>query len=191
MKKIKSKPGLTNYFNSLPEEVRVFFRFLPRLIEGFPLDVALAYVFAEVELAHRSALYCGIVKLHRGHSDLAYKAVQKHDLTRAQFRQMYAAIYGKSLPKEVTDLLTVAEAARDHVMHGKTATDDQKRNAIAHALAYAVPLNEQTVSAGGPRPFGDLRGFKGAAHGLDKNTTRWMLLGMGFLKKVDDMATAG
>ena len=180
MDKIKSKPGLLNYFTSLPIEVRSCFQHLPELVEQFPLNVALAYVFAEIELGQRLTLYCGIVKLHRGHADLAYRAIEKHDLTRAGFRALYCAIYGKAVPDDVTELLIVAEAARDRVMHGKAATDDQKRNAIAHALAYAVALNKRTTELGGPKPFGDLRGFKGATHSLDKSTTRWMLKGMGF-----------
>ncbi len=180
MDKIKSKPGLLSYFKALPEDVQVCFGCLPKLIELFPLDVALAYVFAEVERGQRLALYCGIVKLHRGHADLAYRAIQRYEMTRADFRSMYEAIYGKPVPSTMSELLIVAEGARDHVMHGKEATDEQKRNAIAHALEFARGLNDRTVALGGPRPFGDLRGFKGAAHALDKSTTRWMLKGMGF-----------
>jgi hypothetical protein len=66
-------------------------------------------------------------------------------------------------------------------MHGKGASDDDKRNAIAHVLEYAQELNDLTERLGGPRPFGDLRGFKGAGQALDKATTHWVLKGMGFI----------
>jgi hypothetical protein len=66
-------------------------------------------------------------------------------------------------------------------MHGKSASDDQVRNAVAHILAYATAMNECTAEYDGPKPFGDLRGFKGAAQSLEKGTTRWVLMGMGFL----------
>lgn len=56
MKKIKSKPGLLNFYNECPEPVRWYFTHLPRLVEEFPLDVALAYVFAQIEAAHNMAL---------------------------------------------------------------------------------------------------------------------------------------
>src|SRR5258708_1728385 len=99
MDKIKSKPGLLNYFKALPVDVRKCFQYIPALVEQFPLDVCLAYVFAEVELGQRLALYCGIVKLHHGHADLAYHAIQRHEMPRAGFNTMYAAIYGKGIPK--------------------------------------------------------------------------------------------
>jgi len=180
MDKIKSKPGLLACFNGLPPDVRRYFEHLPALIESLPLDVALSYVFARVELAHNMALYCGITKLHRASSEMAYHAVQKHHMTRAEFRAKYAVIYGNEITDVVANLLTHAEGVRDHVMHGKSATDDQKRNAIANVLRYAVGFNECTVALHGPKPFGDLRGYKGAAQALDKSTTRWMLKGMGF-----------
>lgn len=180
MNKIKSKPGLLLHYKQQPKGLRDYFSHLPRLVEGFPLDVALAYVFAQVELAQNMALYCGVAKVHRADSDLAYRAIQRQHLKRADFRDKYEMIYGKPIPETITSLLITAEAVRDRVMHGKGSTDDQKRNAIAHVLAYAAALNAFTASAGGPRPFGNLRGFKGAAQSLDKSTTRWILKGMGF-----------
>ena len=65
MDKVKSKPGLLNFFHKSPAEIQKYFEHLPNLIEQFPLDVVLTYVFARVELAHNMALYCGIAKLHR------------------------------------------------------------------------------------------------------------------------------
>ena len=180
MDKIKSKPGLLKHWHAQPERVKEYFAHLPALVEGFPLDVALAYVFAQVELAQNMALYCGMAKLHRADSDLAYRAVQKQHLTRAGFLEKYATIYGKELPDSVTNLLATAEAVRDRVMHGKGATDDQKRNAIAHVLAYATAFNKHNLANSCPQVFGSLKGFKGAARSLDKSTTRWMLKGMGF-----------
>ena len=75
---------------------------------------------------------------------------------------------------------------RDHVIHGKEATDAQIRNAVAHVLEYAARLNDLTTALQGPPPFGDQRGFKGAAQALDKKTSRWILKGMGFLGGASD-----
>lgn len=180
MNKILSKPGLLKYFEQQSHAVRDYFRHLPKLVDQFPLDVALSYVFAQVELAQNMALYCGIAKIHHADSNLAYRAVQKYHMTRGAFLEKYATIYGKPIPSEIVDLLITAEGVRDRVMHGKGATDDQKRNAIARVLAYATQLNAHTVALQGAAPFGDLRGFKGAAKSIDKSTTRWMLKGMGF-----------
>jgi hypothetical protein len=180
MEKVKSKPGLMKFFKSCPDDVREYFEYVPALVEQFPLDVAIAYVFARVELAHNMTLYCGIAKLHRADTELTYRAVQSHHMTRVEFRSKYEVVYSKPIPGAVAALLTQGEAVRDLVMHGKGASDDQKRNAIAHVLAYASAMNECAATYGGPRPFGDLRGFKGAAQALEKKTTRWVLRGMGF-----------
>jgi len=142
--------------------------------------IALAYVFSKLELAHNMALYCGITKLHRADSGLARRAVQGHHMTRKDFREKYTVIYDKAMPESTSGLLLQAEAVRDRVLHGKKATNDQMRNAIAHVLAYACELNDLTQAQGGPKPFGDLRGFKGPSQSLEKSTTRWMLRGMGF-----------
>jgi len=179
--KIKSKPGLLKHFNASSDDVRWYFEHLPRLVDDFPLDVALAYVFSQVEQAQVMALYCGVAKLHRADANVARRAISSYRLKRADFRSKYEMIYGKSIPDPTARLLVYAEAVRDQVMHGKGASDDDKRNAIAHVLAYAQELNNLTDQLGGPRPFGDLRGFKGAGQALDKATTQWVLKGMGFI----------
>ena len=180
MQKIKSKPGLLNFFQGCPDAVRWYFTHLPRLVEDFPLDVALAYVFTQVEAAQNMALYCGVTKLHGADKDLARRAITAHHLTRGEFRSKFQVIYDKPIPDVTLRLAIVAEAVRDLVMHGKDASDDDKRNAIAHALEYAKELNDLCAALGGPRPFGNLRGFKGAGKPLDKSTSRWVLKGRGF-----------
>jgi hypothetical protein len=187
MDKIRSIPGLRKAYGSSPENVQDYFSELPRILEaGLSLDVALAYVFARVELAHGNCLYCGIVKLHKVDSGLAGRAVQKFHMTREVFRNKYLVIYGRPIPEALTRLMTFAESVRDRVLHGKDATDDQKRNAIAHVLEYSKELNDYTFSLAGLRPFADLRGFKGAATALGSETSRWVLQGMGFLGKPTD-----
>jgi hypothetical protein len=180
MQKIKSKPGLTNFFAACPSEIQWYFEHLPKLVDAFPLDVALAYMFARIETAQRMSIYCGVTKLHSCESALAWQAVSGHWMTRADFKSKFEVIYGKALPDTVTSLAVYAEGVRDRVMHGKATTDDDRRNAIAHLLQYAVDFNAFVITCNGPPPFADLRGFKGAAKGLPKPTSRWVLKGMGF-----------
>lgn len=181
MQAIKSKPGLLKFYSQKSGEIRDYFQELNPLLQGgFSLDVILAYVFARVERAHVNSLYCGMVKLHRVDSGLARRAVRQFHMTRDGFREKYAAVYGQSIPESTIKILIVAEGVRDSVLHGKGGTSDQKRNAIAHVLEYAVLLNEHCTSRQGPAPFGALSGFKGAAQALEKETSRWVLKGMGF-----------
>lgn len=183
MEKIKSKPGLLNFYWGSPAEIKDYFSELEGLLEGgFSLDVVLAYVFARVERAHVNSLYCGIVKFHQVDSGLARRAVRQFHLTRDGFREKFSTIYGRPIPDETVKLLVVAEGVRDSVLHGKGGTPEQKRNAVAHVIKYACLLNEYCASLNGPRPFGKLKGFKGAAQCLSKGTSRWVLLGMGFFK---------
>lgn len=179
MDKIKSKPGLLHFFADCPVEVREYFQHIPKLLD-LELSVVLAYVFARVELAHNMALYCGVIKLHQANAEIAYRAVQTYRITRADFRSKYETVYGKPISKATWQLLTQAEGVRDRVMHGKDTNDDQMRNAVAHVLAYAKEMNKGVADCGGPKPFGKLQGFKGARQSLEKETTRWMLMGMGF-----------
>lgn len=180
MEKIKSKPGLLKLYASQPEPVKKYFVHLPRLIEDFPLDVALAYVFSQLEMAHVMALYCGATKLHRCDKDVTRQAIRTHHMTRGEFRRRFEDIYGKPIPEAVIKLSVKAEAVRDQVMHGKATSDDEKRNGIAHALQYATEMNDLVAGLGGPRPFGSLTGFKGSGKSLAKSTSRWVLKGMGF-----------
>ena len=172
---IKSKSGLLNTFERCPNEVKAYFEHLPKLVEKFPLDVSLSYVFGRIELGQNMTLYCGIVKLHRAHSTLARNAVDAHHLTREEFRDKFEMIFGPSIPEAAQTALRQAEKVRDTVMHGKACTDDQKRNAIGYALKYAAKINDFLEKEAGFKPYDDLRGFKGRAQSLDKSTTRWVL----------------
>jgi len=177
MTEVKSKRGLKKHYEAAPEEVREYFSHLPGLLETFPLHVALAYVFSRVELAQNMAIYCGIVKRHKGDAALVRKAVDAHHMTRKDFAEKYKAVFGKA----PSAFIGAAEKVRDKVMHGKNTTDKEVRQAIAKVLDYAQRLNAGVSSVAGFKPFGDLRGFKGAAQSLDSSTTRWLLKGMGFL----------
>jgi hypothetical protein len=183
MEKVKSKKGLLKFYRDCSLEVQGYFCELEGLVEGFPLDVCLAYAFARVERAHVNSLYCGAVKFHQVDSGMAKRAVRQFHMTRDGFREKFTAIYGKPIPAATISLLVVAEGVRDSVLHGKGGNDDQKRNALAHVLEYANQFNSHCESLNAPRAFGSLQGFKGAAQCLGKGTSRWVLLGMGFFKK--------
>lgn len=156
MTTVKSKRGLLNRFNTAPHEVRDYFAYLPKLVDAFPLDVALSYVFSQVELAQNMTLYCGIVKIHKANGQLARSAIDAHHMTRKEFREKFAVVFGKPVPDLVANALGKAESVRDRVMHGKNANDADKRNAVAHVIEYAERLNDHVHGIAGFRPFGNL-----------------------------------
>jgi hypothetical protein len=66
---------------------------------------------------------------------------------------------------------------------GKRVSEADKRRAVVALLDYAEAFNCEVYDLCGFRPFGPLRGFKGAVASLDKRTSRWILAGIGFFKK--------
>lgn len=175
----KTIVSLKALFKSAPAEVQFYFEHLPSLLDGYPLDVALAYVFARVELAHNMAIYCGTVKIHKVDAQLARPAVDRHHMTREGFRELFASIYGQKINTAAQKYNKEAEAIRDKVMHGKPVKDQDKRMALSRVIHYAVKLNEQTSQVANLKLFGRLQGFKGRIKPLDKSTSRWVLKGVG------------
>jgi len=173
--------GLKNLFDGESVEVRGFFEHLPNLLTAtFPYDVAIAYLFSRVELAHNSTLYYGAVKLHRCHPDVTWSAIDSSHMTRPAFRARFRMIFGKDLDSAIAKNIEAAERVRDRIVHGKSTTEAAKREAIASILEYAEGFNNFLSGLAGFKPFGqDMRGFKGRATSLDKATTHWVLKGMG------------
>ena len=179
-KRVKSKRGLLKVYSNCSPQLQEFFVHLPALIQGFPMDVALAYAFARLELGQNLALYCGVVKLHRADAELARTAVGTQHMTREGFLLLFFTVLGFEVPKAASQALKLAEDTRDAVMHGKTTTDDRIRNAVASVLDYAEVLNGDLSLRCGFTPFGHLKGFAGRSKKLDKKTTRFLLKGIGF-----------
>jgi len=178
---VKSIPGLKNTYSKCSGEVQKFFEHLPALLDAFPMDVSLAYVFSRLELGQNLALYCGAVRVHKANAEVAGSAISKSHMTRNSFLALYESVFDTPVPSGALSDLKPAEKTRDLVMHGKRPSDDRVRNAIARVLEYAEEINKQLGQKCGVKPFGGkLRGFTGRSKKLDKRTTRFMLKGMGF-----------
>lgn len=178
--KIKSKIGLKNAYKRCSAEVQVYFGHVPKLLDDFPMQVCLSYVFSQLELGQNMALYCGAVRVHKADSKTARDVVSTHHMTRNEFVKLYKTVLGVGLPKAAHADLKSAEKTRDLVMHGKGASDDMVRNAIARVLEFAEEVNRQLDKKHGFKPFGKLQGFAGRTKKLDISTTRFLLKGMGF-----------
>ncbi len=176
----KSYKGVLKRFKAARKNVQDYFVAVEDLINQYSYEIALAYLFSQIEKAQNMAIYCGLVKLHEINTNLASSAVENEHMTRPFFREMYERVFGKPLPQNVVDTILEAEKIRDKVLHGKTATAPEMRKAIVDLLDYAERLDDFTHGIAGFRPFGDLRGFKGRRQPLPKNTCRWVLKGMGF-----------
>lgn len=172
--------GVAKQFNQSTSDIQAYFDHLPSLLEKYPWDVSLAYVFTRIELVKHMTIYCGIVKLHRADADLVWKTLEGEHMSRKQFKVFFQTVFGKPIKATVLKRLEQAENVRDRVVHGKEPRDNEIRKAMVDIIDFAEQFNEFVESLAGFRPFGDLRGFKGRAQPLDKATTRWLLKGMGF-----------
>jgi hypothetical protein len=177
---IPSYKAVLKHYASVPADVQKYFSQLPPLIQNFNWDVCIAYQFIGVETAQNRILYGGVVKLHRADAYVADSMLYSLHVTRASFLELVANIFGKPLPDAVANKLKFAEGVRDKTVHGKGIAEAEARQALVDVLDYATEMNKFIEGIAGFRPFGDMRGFKGAAQPLEKSTTHWLLKGLGF-----------
>jgi hypothetical protein len=172
-------------FIYLPQHIQDHFEHFQRLFEdrNLPLEVPLSYLFSRVELAQRDVLYCGVVKLHHGQSDIARKIIRQHHITRESFGELFANVYGERLVAEVPKRLETAANIRDRALHGSEPSQPEMRNAIVDVLEYAKMLDDSVFRLAGFRPFGNLRGVLAGRNRLPGRTTTWLMKGFGFGKK--------
>lgn len=172
---------LISEYDSHRKGIKEYFEHLPKLINsGFPYDVSLAYAFSRVERAHRRTLYCGIVKKFSANSSLTDDITRNLYLKREEFLGLFKSIFGVDIDPAILKHLKDAERIRDKGVHGKDPTDAEMREALKEVLDYSSEFDDYVFSLAEFRPFGDLRGFKGRAENMDKETTKLILIGLGF-----------
>lgn len=166
-------------FTKLPPEVQGYFEHYPKLLKELPWKVSMAYLFAELEAAHRMTIYCGIVKLHHVDADMAWSAIASWEMRRRAFAETFRTIFDHEIPAPAKAALTDAERIRDQIIHGSPVSNADHRTGQVRAFDYVDALHAFLPTVGGVSPFKDLRGFKGAMQPLSKQTSRWVLKGMG------------
>ena len=171
--------GMVNEFNRLPADIREYFEHFTSLTQGYPWDVVIAYLHSRTEVAHNMTLYCGVVKCHKVNAELARKAIENMHITRDGFKTLFYAVYGEAIHKDISKKIETSEEIRDKILHGKPVTEPDKRKAVYNLIIYAKEYNEALDNMAGIRPFGSLRGFKGRTKPLGKETSRWILKGIG------------
>lgn len=118
----------------------------------------------------------------RTDSGLAWDAVDRMDITRANFPVFYRSIIGKKLPEALQTTIEPAEKVRDDITHGRSKTSAEIHRAILKCLEYAEALNSVFHKHAQFRPIGPLRGVTGkrGKPQLDRKISRAVLKGLGF-----------
>ena len=184
----KSYKGVIQRYKAAPERIRDYFPDFVELVERSNLDweVPISYVFSRVEQAKRMTIYCGIVKLHWCESSLTRKLVSEDHLSRRRFRELFEIVFGKKIPNHLIKKLEKGERVRDKIAHGMTWTPAEAREGLTNVIAFAAEFNEFVTEHASFRPFGDLRGYRGRKKSLTKDTTKWVLRGMGIPKREEN-----
>jgi hypothetical protein len=165
------------------EGVRGYFRLLEELLDNVSSpEPALAYCFQRIETAQRVGVYALLMREYRTNSDLAWRAVDRLDLTRSNFPTFYRAILGKNLPDALRTVIQPAEDVRDDITHGRWKSKAEVQRAILGCLKYAEQLNQAFQTDAGFCPVGPLRGVtsKKGKPQLEKKISRAVLKGLGF-----------
>ena len=179
-----TKTLIANY-EKMPQKIQDYFQPCLKLMadEEMPWDVVISYMFTKIETAQRNTLSVGLRKIHKCEISLVWKAIDNEALFRDEFRLFFKKVFGKNISKETENLLQVPIEVRNKIMHGYSATTAEKKKAIACILVYCEQYNLEMKKIAGFEPFGSLQGVVGRSMPLNKSTTMWMLMGMGFLKK--------
>jgi len=175
-----SYKAILKHHAAAPSGIRDYFDHILALVQTFPYEVCIAYMFSRVERAQNMTLYCGVVKLHSAHISVAKNVIHKQHITRDSLLELFETVFGKPVSATITNHLKFAEKTRDQVVHGKNVSDADLRKAIVEIIDYAKSFDTFVDGIANFKPFGDLRGFKGRATPLEKSTTRWLLKGLGF-----------
>ena len=174
--------NLSKKYNKLPDPMRTYFGLESSIFDNVhSWDMLIAFLFMKVERVQHRILYCAVVKKYKVDEKLAEKALNDFHMTRHKFLELYKTLAGKKIGKKIVDFGEKAEKIRGKILHGKNVNETDKKMAISCILEYVKLLNEKVYKDFEFRPFGDMTGFKGNVKSHDKETSKWMLMGMGLL----------
>jgi hypothetical protein len=176
-------------FEAKPKNIRDYFDDFPKLVEEHDWEVPVSYVFLRIERVKHTTLYVGIRRLHRADAAMTWDALNKDHMSRGRFRDLFKIVFGAPIDPAILDKLAAGEKMRDGVVHGKNVSDAAMRTGLRDAFDFCDAFDQFVERTGGFRPFGELRGFVGRGKPLSKETTHWVLRGMGIPAKLASQAT--
>lgn len=175
--------GLIKKRQACSQPVRDYYASLDSLVTDYVYEISIAYCFLKLEQAYNRALYGGVRKVRKVHTDIARSILDKQHLTRDGFLTLYQATFDKPLSDEVQKKIKYAEKIRDRIIHGKGVEDKDARHCLSDVLDFSEGLESEVQASASFSPFGDMRGVTGRATSLDKSTSRLVMKGLGFALK--------
>lgn len=183
MARKSEREKIADWLNSADQALKDYFILLPELLDNISRkEPALTYCFQQIEMAKRNGLYCLLMREYRTDQNLTWRAVDKLDITRSNFSDIYRKISGKNLPSNLREKMALAEPKRDDIMHGRAVRRADVERSILQCLDYSQELNSVFFDQVGFRPFGSLQGItsKRGSPQLNTKISRAVLKGLGF-----------
>lgn len=175
-----TKATIKNRFNTLSAEVKTYFVHTPKLIDSFPPDVCLAYLFSGIRAVHRRAFYLGIVRKYNTDRDLTFELVDLRTFQLSEFSHEFEKVFGHHFATETIEHLEQVQRTRNKSLHGQSVKPQETLQAVLDILEYAEALNNDLKDLIGKTPFKGLEGAAGRIKPLNRETSMWILKGMGF-----------
>ncbi len=175
-----SKQSVIDVFNGTTARTQEHFRYVLSLIEQYKPEVALGYMFDRVAQSHNQLIVAGLVLKHKAHRDVAREVAAFHECTWDEFHYEYQTVFGAVIPEAAADLYIAANEQRRAFMSGKRVSSKDQSIVVENLLKYADAFDEAVWADARLHPFSDLSKTKPRGSSLDKDSTRWVLKGMGF-----------
>ena len=172
--------GLIRKREACSKPVSDYYAHLDALVTNYVYEISIAYCFLKLEQAYNRALYGGVRKVRKVHTDIARSVLDKQHLTRDGFLTLYQATFDKPLSRDVQQRIKYAESIRDRIIHGKVVQDKDARHCLSDVLDFSEVLESEVQASASFSPFGDMSGVTGRASSLYKSTTRLVMKGLGF-----------
>ena len=186
MARISARDKIDHYLADQDDQFKRYFDVLPEALDEVSTAIpALAYCFHLIESGQRMGLYALIVREYLTDTKMTMGAVDRIDITRANFPALFEKISGRKLKKEARKIIAPAEKIRDAIMHGRKKGEADIQNAILDCLQYARFLNDEFFEKARFKPFGSLQGVtsKRGATRLSSRVSRLVLDGL--LQRID------
>lgn len=175
-----TKQHVIDVFNASSKRTQEYFRHVPNLIEQFVPEVAVGYVFDRTAAAHNGVIVAGLVVKHKAHRDVAREIAVFQECAWEEFHYEYQTVFGNVIPEAISQQYIYANEKRRALLAGKRVSSKDQCEVIEVILQYADTLDEFVAKNSRLHPFSDLSKAKPRGNALDKESTRWVLKGMGF-----------
>jgi hypothetical protein len=170
--------AIKKQFGDLPDEVQNHLKDFRFLLEKPSLEAALAYLFMMIEQGRYRAIKCVLVRKLKCDSSIIDKMLADQQLTRKSFGAIIKKLVSVDLSKGDFASLGKAESVRERAIHGRKPSQADLRQALSDGLKFISAFGQAIRKKTEKNPFGNLQGLTSRSKMLNKDQTKWIVLGV-------------